>query len=85
MPNGQPGNDIAMSGSARLAEWLLRQGLLDELRLLVYPIVVGTGRRLFTDDKPRQAMELVNSKTYLRHRRRRPHLPPHRNRLTVPT
>jgi dihydrofolate reductase len=60
----QPGKDIAMSGSATLAEWPLHQGPLDELRLLVYPIVVGTGRRLFTDSKPRQDMQLALSKTY---------------------
>jgi dihydrofolate reductase len=60
----EPGKDIAMSGSATLAEWLLHEGLLDELRLLLYPIVVGTGRRLFTDGTPRQGMELVTSKTY---------------------
>jgi dihydrofolate reductase len=60
----QSGMNIAMSGSATLAEWLLHEGMLDELRLLVYPIVVGTGRHLFTDGMPRQAMELVASKTY---------------------
>lgn len=60
----QPGKDIAMSGSATLAEWLLHAGLLDELRLLVYPIVVGTGKRLFADGQPRKGMELVGSKTY---------------------
>lgn len=60
----QPGKDIAMSGSATLAAWLLHEGLLDELRLLVYPIIVGTGRRLFTDGTPRHGMELVASETY---------------------
>lgn len=60
----QPGKHIAMSGSATLVEWLLHEGLLDELRLLVYPVIVGTGRRLFTDGKPRHGMELVASKTY---------------------
>lgn len=41
--------DIGMSGSATTARWLLANGLLDELNLLVHPIVVGSGRRLFTD------------------------------------
>jgi len=42
-----PGKNINMSGSATLAAWLLRQGLLDELDLLVFPVVVGHGKRLF--------------------------------------
>src|SRR5690606_30889991 len=41
--------DIGMSGSATTARWLLTNGLLDELRLLVHPIVVGKGQRLFDD------------------------------------
>ena len=40
---------IAMSGSGTLVRWLLREGLLDELRLLVHPIVVGKGKRLLDD------------------------------------
>lgn len=59
-----PGKDIAMSGSATLVEWLLHENLLDELRLLVHPIVVGHGRRLFTDGKSSKALELVASKTF---------------------
>ena len=43
----QPGKDIIISGSAALVAWLLRQGLLDELNLLVFPVVVGHGKRLF--------------------------------------
>jgi dihydrofolate reductase len=38
--------DIAMSGSATAVRWLLAQGLLDELALLVHPIAVGQGQRL---------------------------------------
>jgi len=60
----ESGKDIAMSGSATLAEWLLHENLLDELRLMVCPVVVGQGRRLFKDDKPQTPLELVNSKTY---------------------
>src|SRR5579884_310079 len=43
----QPGGTINMSGSGTLVSWLLEQGLLDELHLLVPPIVAGKGRRLF--------------------------------------
>lgn len=60
----QPGRDIAMSGSASLVEWLLDAGLLDELRLLVYPIVLGAGRRLFGTGRPQQALDLLAARTY---------------------
>lgn len=39
--------DIALSGSATTVRWLMAQGLLDELALLVHPIAVGSGQRLF--------------------------------------
>ena len=41
--------DITMSGSATTVRWLLANGLLDELALLVHPIAVGSGQRLFED------------------------------------
>ena len=41
--------DLTMSGSATTVRWLLREGLLDELRLLVHPVAVGKGQRLFED------------------------------------
>jgi dihydrofolate reductase len=43
----QPGGTIAVAASGTLVRYLLAEGLLDELRLLVHPIVVGTGRHLF--------------------------------------
>jgi dihydrofolate reductase len=45
----QDGGDILVAGSRTLAQSLLAAGLVDELRVLVYPIVVGAGRRLFGD------------------------------------
>jgi len=61
----QDGGDIAMSGSATAVRWLLREGLLDELNLLVHPIVVGEGRaRLFPPDEPKIALELLRSETF---------------------
>ncbi len=41
--------DVTMSGSATTVRWLLANGLLDELALLVHPIAVGSGQRLFED------------------------------------
>ena len=43
--------DIVISGSATLVRWLLARGLVDELALLVHPIAVGHGQRLFEDDR----------------------------------
>ncbi|TVY99799.1 dihydrofolate reductase [Trebonia kvetii] len=43
----QPGKNINISGSPTLVTYLLRQGLLDELSLLLFPVVVGAGMRLF--------------------------------------
>ena len=60
----QPGKDITTIGSGALFRSLLRDRLLDELRLMVHPIVVGIGKRLFEDGEERQALELVDSKTF---------------------
>jgi dihydrofolate reductase len=45
----QDGQDIGMSGSGTLVQSLLRHGLIDELNLLIYPVVLGRGKRLFED------------------------------------
>ena len=61
----QDGGDITMSGSATTMRWLLRNGLLDELNLLVHPIVVGDGlARLFPPDEPGTPLELAESQTF---------------------
>jgi dihydrofolate reductase len=61
----QDGSDITMSGSATTVRWLLRKGLLDELNLLVHPIVVGDGMaRLFPADEPRIPLELLSAQTF---------------------
>lgn len=61
----QPGKDIAITGSATLVQALLREDLLDELRLLVHPIVVGSGKRLLGDGggDPKK-LDLVDSKIF---------------------
>ena len=43
---------------------LLRDGLLDELTLMVHPVVLGVGKRLFEDGEDRRSLELVDSKTF---------------------
>jgi dihydrofolate reductase len=45
----QPGKDIGIVGSGALVRWLLHEELLDELMLMVHPIVLGRGRRLFEE------------------------------------
>jgi len=59
----QSDGDIGISGSATLVRWLLANGLLDELHLLVHPIAVGHGQRLF-EDAPTQAFKLVEHETF---------------------
>lgn len=59
----EPGGTIGISGSTGLVRSLMRHGLLDELRLLVHPIVVGTGQRLF-EDGARIPMKLTSSATF---------------------
>jgi dihydrofolate reductase len=62
---GQDGGDISMSGSATTVRWLLREGLLDELNLLVHPIVVGDGlARLFPPEEPSTPLELLRAQTF---------------------
>jgi dihydrofolate reductase len=60
----QPGKDISISGSPTLVRSLLEEDLLDELRLMVHPIVVGSGKRLFEDRGDQKALQLVDSKTF---------------------
>ncbi|TDD40718.1 dihydrofolate reductase [Nonomuraea terrae] len=55
--------DINMSGSATTVRWLLANGLLDRLNLLVHPIAVGHGQRLF-EDTPTHPLKLVTSETF---------------------
>jgi dihydrofolate reductase len=61
----QDGGVISMAGSATTVRWLLREGLLDELHLLVHPIVVGEGMaRLFPADESQAPLELLSSETF---------------------
>lgn len=59
----QPGKDITTIGSGTLVQSLLHHNLLDELRLLVHPLVIGRGKRLFTDGN-QQALELVDVQSF---------------------
>jgi dihydrofolate reductase len=56
-----PGGDILVAGSGHLVRTLLADGLVDELRLMVFPIVLGTGNRLFSDGTPEISLRLVEA------------------------
>ena len=60
----QPGKNISISGSSMLVRSLLADGLLDELTLMVFPVVVGRGKRLFEEGGDRKGLELVDSRTF---------------------
>jgi dihydrofolate reductase len=59
----QPGGDIVIHGSAQLVQALLEDDLIDEYRLMVFPIVLGSGKRLFSDTGKAMKLKLVDSKT----------------------
>ncbi|EMR00169.1 dihydrofolate reductase family protein [Paeniglutamicibacter gangotriensis] len=59
----QPGRELQIHGSARLAGSLLAAGLIDELRLVVAPVVLGRGRRLFPDGGAPAGLRLMETKT----------------------
>ena len=58
----QPGKNIGTAGSPTLVHSLLEQGLLDELILLVHPVVAGSGKRLFKDGEGLKRLNLLSSK-----------------------
>jgi dihydrofolate reductase len=60
----QAGQTIGMSGSSTLVSWLLRQGLLDQLDLLVFPVVLGSGKRLFSEPDGQVPMKLAGSEAF---------------------
>lgn len=60
----QPGQDILVYGSGDLVQTLMRHNLVDEYHLMVHPIVLGSGKRLFRDAGEQFALTLVNTKTF---------------------
>ena len=58
----QSGKNIGVSGSPTLVRSLLQDDLLDELQLMIHPVVVGKGKRLFTEDVDLKKLQLVDSK-----------------------
>jgi dihydrofolate reductase len=58
----EPGHELQVHGSLNLVQTLIKADLVDEFRLLIFPVVLGTGKRLFEDIIP-TGLELVQSKT----------------------
>jgi len=55
--------DIVVHGSARLVQTLIEHDLVDELRLMVFPVVLGSGKRLFGDTSNKKRLRLTDSRT----------------------
>jgi len=60
----RPGGELQVHGSGSLVRWLLDHHLVDEIALLVCPVIVGQGTRLFPDSGPDIALELIDSRAY---------------------
>jgi len=58
----QDGPDLILSGSSTLTSPLLEHGLADEVLLIVYPVLLGTGKRVFAEGTPPRSFELVSTK-----------------------
>lgn len=57
----EEGPDLILSGSSTLTSTLIEHGLSDELVLIVYPVLLGTGKRIFADGTPPRSLELANT------------------------
>ena len=60
----EPGQDILIFGSVELIHSLMQEDLIDEYRLMVFPIVIGNGKRLFHGESQQKAFKLVQSQTF---------------------
>ena len=61
---GRYARDIVVHGSPQLAQALIEHGLVDELRLMTYPVIVGAGKRLFAETSGKKNLRLVETRTF---------------------
>jgi dihydrofolate reductase len=59
----ESGKDLQVIGSGELGQTLMHHDLVDEYRLMIHPLVIGSGKRLFRDGNPMKPLRLVDSKT----------------------
>ncbi|MDL5502286.1 MAG: dihydrofolate reductase family protein, partial [Candidatus Methanoperedens sp.] len=59
----QPGNDIRVIGSGELVQTLMKHDLIDQYDLMIHPLVLGNGKRLFRDGGSKQTLKLLDFKT----------------------
>lgn len=59
----RPGNELQVHGSGQLVQALIAGGLVDELRLMIFPVILGTGKQLFPREPVAAAMRLADSQT----------------------
>jgi dihydrofolate reductase len=64
LKQGSGGGDILVFGSGELAKTLTQNDLVDEYRLMIFPVVVGTGKRLFEEGTDMKTMKFLDSKTF---------------------
>ena len=60
----EEGPDLILSGSSTLTSKLLEHGVADEVILIVYPVLLGTGKRLFAEGTPARSFELVGTQAF---------------------
>jgi dihydrofolate reductase len=60
----QPGRDLLLAGSGQLFRALSRAGLIDVYRFMVHPVILGRGKRLFTEDTAKQELKLIDTKRF---------------------
>jgi dihydrofolate reductase len=58
----KPSGELQVHGSGNLIRWLFDRRLVDEITLLIYPVIIGQGTRLFPDSGPDAALELIDSR-----------------------
>ena len=60
---GSRDGELHVPGSSLLIQWLLEKDLVDEMELMVVPVILGQGERLFANSGPKLAMEFIDSRT----------------------